>query len=227
MNRLMLVALVVAAGTGAAVAQGARDEPDLAMYARIREEGLSQSQVMDFAFELMDRIGARLSGSPNLDRAVSWAVDRLTQVGLDDVRRDRWGEFGMAWRQRNTWVTLDEPDRASLPATAVPWSPPTRGPVTADVVYVRGFTDDQGFAPLRGTLRGKVVLMGRAPGVPEVTPLERPLFERLTEEQLASWHSLRPRLRPLTMGRANEPFRTRRSTSAWDASSQMRVFERC
>ena len=79
-----------------------------------------QSQVMDFAFELMDRIGARLSGSPNLDRAVSWAVDRLTQVGLDDVRRDRWGEFGMAWRQRSTWVTLDEPDRASLPATAVP-----------------------------------------------------------------------------------------------------------
>ena len=129
MNRLMLVALVVAAG--AAVAQGASDEPDLAMYARIREEGLSQSQVMDFAFELMDRIGARLSGSPNLDRAVSWAVDRMTHVGLDDVRRDRWGEFGMAWRQRSTWVTLDEPDRASLPATAVPWSPSTRGPSRA------------------------------------------------------------------------------------------------
>ena len=71
MNRLMLVALVVAAGTGAAVAS---DEPDLAMYARIREEGLSQSQVMDFAFELMDRIGARLSGSPNLDRAVAAAA---------------------------------------------------------------------------------------------------------------------------------------------------------
>jgi hypothetical protein len=155
------------------------------MYARIRDEGLSRSHVMDFAFELMDRIGARLSGSPNLDRAVAWAVGRLTQVGLDSVRRDRWGEFGMQWRQRNTWVTLVEPDLASLHATAAPWSPPTRGPVTGEVVYVRGFTDEKGFARLRGTLKGKVVLLGRAPGPPEVTPIERPLFERFTEEQLA------------------------------------------
>lgn len=69
-EKLALVALVVLTGSGAAVAQGASDEPDLAMYARIRDEGLSRSRVMDFAFELMDRIGARLSGSPNLDRAV-------------------------------------------------------------------------------------------------------------------------------------------------------------
>ena len=167
----LVAALVVVTGSVAAVAQGASDEPDLAMYGRIRDEGLSRSRVMDFAFELMDRIGARLSGSPNLDRAVSWAVDRLTQAGLDNVRRDRWGEFGMQWRQRNTWVTLVEPDLANLQATAAPWSPPTRGPVTGEVVYVRGFTDEKEFPPLRGTLKGKVVLLGRAPRLPEVTPI--------------------------------------------------------
>jgi hypothetical protein len=125
-HKLVVVALVVVTGPVAAVAQGASDEPDLAMYARIRDEGLSRSRVMDFAFDLMDRIGARLTGSPNLDRAVSWAVDRLTEAGLDNVRRDRWGEFGMQWRQRNTWVTLVEPDFSNLQATAAPWSPPTR-----------------------------------------------------------------------------------------------------
>lgn len=182
---LALVALAMVARSVATVAQGATDAPDLAMYARIRDEGLSRSHVMDFAFELLDRIGARLSGSPNLERAVSWAVDRLKQAGLANVRRDRWGEFGMQWHQRHTRVTLVDPDRASLPATAAPWSPPTRGPVTGEVVYVRGFTDDKGFAPLRGTLRGKVVLLGRAPGPPVVTPIERPLFERFTTEQLA------------------------------------------
>ena len=133
-KKLALLALVIVTGSAVAVAQGASDEPDLAIYARIREEGLLRSRVMDFAFELMDRIGARLSGSSNLDRAVSWAVDRLTEAGLDNVRRDRWGEFGMQWRQRNTWVTLDEPDLAILHATAAPWSPPTRGPVTGEVV---------------------------------------------------------------------------------------------
>ena len=184
-KKLPLVALVVVIGSVAAVGQSANDEPDLAMYARIRDEGLSRSRIMDFAFELMDRIGARLSGSPNLDRAVSWAIERLTKAGLENVRRDRWGEFGMQWSQRNTWVTLVEPDLANLEATAAPWSPSTRGPVSGEVVYVRGFTDEKGFAPLRGTLRGKVVLLGRAPSPPEVTPIERPLFERFTDEQLA------------------------------------------
>ena len=183
LSKKLLLALVVVIGSVAAVAQSTTDEPDLATYARIRDEGLSRSRVQDFAFELMDWIGARLSGSPNLDRAVSWAIERLTNAGLENVRRDRWGEFGMQWSQRNTWVTLVEPDLANLEATAAPWSPPTRGPVSGEVVYVRGFTEEKGFAPLRGTLRGKVVLLGRAPSPPEVTPIAaalRALHRRTT-----------------------------------------------
>ena len=181
------LALALLAFSGAALAQGASDEPDLAMYARIRDEGLSRSRIMDYAFELMDRIGPRLSGSPNLDRAVAWAVERMGQAGLENVRRDRWGEFGMGWRQRLVSVTLVEPDTASLAAIAAPWSPPTRGPVTGEVAYVKGFTQESGFAPLRGTLRGKIVMLGRAPGPPEVTPIDRPLFERFTDAQLAEF----------------------------------------
>lgn len=183
--RRLAAAWIVVAAAAAVVAQSASDAPDLAMYARIRDEGFSRSKVTDYAFELLDGIGARLSGSPDLDRAVAWAVSRMADAGLANVRRDRWGEFGMGWRQRNTWVALVEPDTASVPATAAPWSPPTRGAVTGDVVYVSGFTDEKGFVPLRGTLRGKVVLLGRAPGPPEVTPIERPLFERFTDAQLA------------------------------------------
>ena len=49
---------------------------------------------MDFAFELMDRIGARLSGSPNLDRAVSWAIERLTKAGLaKTLTHGKWTVF--------------------------------------------------------------------------------------------------------------------------------------
>jgi carboxypeptidase Q len=181
---LVLAGIATVAVCAGALAQTAGDAPDPAMYARIRDEGLTRSRVMDYAFELMDRIGARLSGSPNLDRAVAWAVDRMTQAGLSNVRRDRWGEFGMGWQQRNVWVTLLEPDTTSLPAIAAPWSPPTRGPVTGELVYVKGFTDEKGFAPLRGTLRGTIVVLGRAPGPPEVTPVDKPLFERLTDAQL-------------------------------------------
>ena len=179
------IAVVLAMASVVALAQGSSDEPDLGVYARIRDEGFSRSRVMDYAFELMDRIGARLSGSPNLDRAVAWTMGALRQSGLANVRQDRWGEFGLGWRQRSVAVDMLEPEAATIVAAVAPWSPSTRGRVTAEAVYVRGFNDDTGFAPLHGTLKDKIVVLGRAPGPPEVVPIDRPLFERFTDEQLA------------------------------------------
>src|ERR1035437_7968664 len=54
------------------LAQPATENLDYTMYQRIRDEGLSHSHVMEFASALMDRIGARLTGSPNLKRANEW-----------------------------------------------------------------------------------------------------------------------------------------------------------
>jgi len=42
------------------------------MYQRIREEGLAHSHVMEYASALMDGIGPRLAGSPNLARGNAW-----------------------------------------------------------------------------------------------------------------------------------------------------------
>ena len=47
--------------------QPATETLDLAMYQRIRDEGLNHSHVMEFATALMDGIGPRLTGSPNAD----------------------------------------------------------------------------------------------------------------------------------------------------------------
>jgi len=74
-----IAAIVVSASP---LAQTAGDEPDLAMYARIREEGLARSRAMNYATQLLDGIGARLSGSPSLDRAVEWSMARLREAGL-------------------------------------------------------------------------------------------------------------------------------------------------
>ena len=154
------------------------------MYARIRSEGTTRSQVMRYASELMDGIGPRLTGSPNLEQAVAWALATMKSAGASSVRRESWGEFGMGWQQRNVWARLVGPDAHNFVAEAAPWSPPTRGPVSARVVKVRGFTDEKGFEPLRGKLRGAIVLLGRSGGIPETPPIEKPLFERLTAAQL-------------------------------------------
>jgi hypothetical protein len=151
------------------------------MYARIREEGLLHSHVMDYGSALADDIGPRLTGSPNLAKANAWTRDQLTAMGCVNAHLDDWGEFGMGWQQLNTWVRMAAPDTAVFIAQATPWSPPTNGPVTGDAVYVN-IQADSDFDQYKGKLAGKIVLLGEMRPVP---PVDAALFNRYTDQQLA------------------------------------------
>src|SRR5579864_6581567 len=61
--------------------QPAKETLDLTMYARIRDEGLNRSRVMDYATALFDDIGPRLTGSPNMAKANAWTRDQLAAMG--------------------------------------------------------------------------------------------------------------------------------------------------
>ena len=95
-------------------AQPATENIDLTMYARIREEGLRHSHVMEFAGALADGIGPRLTGSPNMAKANAWTRDTLTSIGLSNAHLEDWGEFGMGWQQINTWGRMVTPDPEPL-----------------------------------------------------------------------------------------------------------------
>ncbi len=160
--------------------QPATEDIDLTMYARIREEGLKHSHVMEFGSALADGIGPRLTGSPNMAKANAWSRDTLTKIGLENAHLEDWGEFGMGWQQINTWVRMVSPDPEPLWAQAAPWSPATAGPVSGEVVYM----NVQEIADLdkyKGTLKGKIVLFGAMRPTPDITT---PLFTRYTDAEL-------------------------------------------
>jgi carboxypeptidase Q len=184
--------LVLASGSGFAASKNDKDKSaapaeaaqpaveslDLTMYARIREEGLLHSHIMEYASALTDDIGPRLTGSPNLAKANAWTRDQFTAMGCVNAHLEDWGEFGMGWQQLNTWVRMTSPDTAVFIAQAAPWSPATSGPVSGQAVYVDTNKD---LATYKGKLTGKVVLLG------ELRPagnIDKPLFERLTDKQL-------------------------------------------
>jgi hypothetical protein len=170
-----------AAGTDPyAEVQPATEKLDLNMYEQIRNEGLNHSHVMEFASALMDGIGPRLTGSPNLKKANEWTRDTLTKIGLENAHLDDWGEFGMGWQQLNTWARMVTPDTAVLIVQATPWSPSTAGPVTGDVVFVN-IHEDKDFDQYKGKLAGKIVLYG---AMREIPPVDKALFERYTEKEL-------------------------------------------
>jgi hypothetical protein len=153
---------------------------DLNMYQRIRDEGLNHSHVMEFATALMDGIGPRLTGSPNLKKANEWTRDTLTRIGLENAHLEDWGEFGMGWQQLNTWARMVAPDTAVLIVQATPWSPSTAGPVTGEVVFV-SIQDEKDFDQYKGKLAGKIVLYG---AMREVPPVDKELFDRYSDKEL-------------------------------------------
>ena len=160
--------------------QPATENIDLTMYARIREEGFKHSHVMEFGGALADGIGPRLTGSPNMAKANAWTRDTLTKIGLENAHLEDWGEFGMGWQQINTWVRMVSPDPEPLWAQAAPWSPPTNGPVTGEVVYMN--VQEMGdLEKYKGTLKGKIVLLGAMRPTPDIT---EPLFRRYTDAEL-------------------------------------------
>jgi len=160
--------------------QPGKEALDYTAYDEIRREALAHSHVMEYASALMDAIGPRLTGSPNLKKANEWTRDQLTAMGCSNAHLEDWGEFGMAWEQENTWVRMTSPDKAVFIAQAAPWSPATKGAVSGRAVWA-DIKEEKDFDTYKGKLAGKIVLLGE---MREVKPLEKPFFTRYDEAEL-------------------------------------------
>lgn len=166
-----------------AVIQPAVETLDLDMYARIRQEGIFHSRVMEYSSGLFDGIGPRLTGSPNMKKANEWTKDQLERMGCANAHLEIWGDFGMGWRQIGTSALMTAPDTATLIAQATPWSPATKGAVTAAVVAVPALKEEKDFEKWKGKLAGKIVLYGDAP---KINPNPKPLLEHFDAAKLES-----------------------------------------
>lgn len=160
--------------------QPATESLDLNMYQRIRDEGLSHSHIMEYASGLMDGIGPRLTGSPNLKRANEWTRDQFTAMGCTNAHLEDWGEFGMGWRQLNSWVRMSAPDTAVFIAQALPWSPSSHGAVSGEAIWVDA-KEEKDLEKYKGKLAGKVVFFG---DMRDVKPVDKALFDRYDDAGL-------------------------------------------
>ena len=95
----------------------AQDEKlDEAMVQKIRQEGLSNSKVMDIVFYLTEVSGPRLNNSPGYMRAANWAKSELTKYGANDARLEAWGDWGKGWELEKSYVAMTAPYCATLSA---------------------------------------------------------------------------------------------------------------
>lgn len=165
----------------AALYSSAQEKADLDAITKIRYEGFHNSKIMEIASGLMDEIGPRLTGSPNMKKANEWTRDELKQFGLVNAHLEPWSPFGRGWANEYTNVRMISPDVATLIAYSKAWTPGTEGTVRGQVVRVN-IRGPQDFAKYRGKLAGKIVLYGDDP---DLKPSADPLLERLNDKSLA------------------------------------------
>jgi carboxypeptidase Q len=158
-----------------------QEKLDLETISRIRYEGFRDSKVMDFATGLMDSIGERLTGSPNMKRANEWTRDQLTAMGLSNAHLESWGPFGRGWANQYVNVRMTSPDLAPLIAYAEAWTPGTNGAIQGKCMRVT-IEDKKDFDKYKGKLAGMILIFG--PDA-EVKPITEAPFKRLSDDDLA------------------------------------------
>ncbi len=179
--RLVCFVIVVLSSVPAILSQERPEKVDLETISRIRYEGFHNSQVMSFASGLMDSIGERLTGSPNMKRANEWTRDQLTEIGLSNAHLEPWGPFGRGWANQYVNVRMTSPDIVPLIAYAKAWTPGTSGVVSSKCIRAN-IEKKEDFEKYRGKLAGMIVIFG--PDA-EVKPIIEAPFKRLTDDDLA------------------------------------------
>src|SRR6185295_8282149 len=124
---LLLALLVPYAAFAQQSPQPALDPND--PIAKIRDEGLNRSQVMQTLSYLSDVIGPRLTASPNLKHANEWTRDTLTKWGLQNAHLEAWGPFGRGWELKRFSAQVSSPYAFPIIAYPKAWSPGISVPV--------------------------------------------------------------------------------------------------
>ena len=152
---------------------------DLTTVTKIRQEGFRNSKVMEYAEALTDRIGPRLTGSPNMKKANEWTRDELTKMGLANARLESY-KFGRGWTSDYTSVRMLVPDTQQLYALPLAWSPATDGPVRGKVVKVKLETKED-LEKQKGKLAGAIVMTAEPK---EMKPQDKAALERYDDKAL-------------------------------------------
>lgn len=128
---------------------------------KILQEGNTNSQLENMAHELFDRIGPRLVGTPQMQKANDWAVAKYTDWGIP-ARNEKWGEW-KGWERGVTHIDMVSPWVKSLEGTQLAWSPSTKGKaVSAELIIIPDLADSLAFAAWLPSVKGKFVMVSMA-----------------------------------------------------------------
>ena len=127
------------------------------MNARIRDEGLNRSHVLELFNHITNVIGPRLTGSPAFKTAADWAISQLNSYGLANVHQESW-PFGRGWQLEHQTLEMLTPRYFPLIGYAEAWTPSTAGEIVGKPVYIGDMANAEAVRARTAELRGAIVL---------------------------------------------------------------------
>lgn len=165
-----------------------------AVVAAIVQEANANSQLENYAFELVDMIGPRLVGSPQVQQAHDWVVRQYTALGAH-ARNEAYGEW-RSWERGTSQATMTFPRLKSLEGTQLAFSPMTKEKgVEAEVIAMPIFHSQPDYQAWLQTVKGKIVLIGMNPisgrsdanWKESASPKSYEKYQSLKTRQLSAW----------------------------------------
>jgi len=181
MNKKILFSALFLCTTASVFAQ------DKKVIDNIVKEVNENSQLEKLAHELLDVVGPRLVGSPQMKQANDWAVKKYSEWGIS-AKNEKWGEWA-GWERGITHIDLVSPRLRTLEGTQLAWSPSTNGKaINAEAIILPTITDSVSFQKWLPNVKGKIVLisMNQLSGRPEKNWEEfatKDLFEKFKKEK--------------------------------------------
>jgi len=161
----------------------------------IIKEAQENSQLERLGHELMDVIGPRLVGTPQMKKANDWAVSQYEKWGIT-AKNEKWGDW-RGWERGITHIDMVYPRIETLNGTQLAWSPGTsKKGVTAELITLPNVKDSIAFQNWLVNVKGKFVMvsMNQLTGRPDdnweefATEESFKIMKEKREIQITEWN---------------------------------------
>jgi hypothetical protein len=183
---------------------------------KIADEVKAHSELMKNLEYLTTNIGPRLTGSPQMQTASRWTLQRFRDYGIDAHLETT--QIAHAWTRGQDTAAILSPIQRAVPIRSFGWGKATAGAVTGTVkvLEIKTLAD---FDKYKGQLKGAVVLAGKPPTLrPENQPADNaydaviPPAQGVPQPRM----SFRERLQLLKMIAAEQPDVVLLDSGKWD-----------
>jgi hypothetical protein len=136
------------------------------------------SQLENLGTELIDRIGARLTGSPQMKMAQDWVIEKYKNWNIA-AENQQWGLW-RGWERGISHIDMIYPRVQTLRGTQLAWSPktPANG-ITAEVIMIPFAEDSIQFKKQLSSVKGKMVMIS----MPQLTGRSDDNWEKFAQKE--------------------------------------------